>query len=287
MKIITGEKIQQLADFFIGEPDDFCFNPEIRVQSEKHISIFSPSFPNVAKPIVVFCYTHLMEKHLSKLHDLLSTIASEFILLFHNSDHAFKEEHFHLLTIPKLKKIYTQNIMIPPSDLVIPIPIGIANTMWKHGNLQIWENILETADSSLKPNHIYFHFNIQTNIHLRSDCYQEMMKRKIPHQQPVEYKEYLSNLQTFQYGICPEGNGLDTHRFWECLYLKTIPICTRNYVTVYYSQFYPVVLVDSWQTLDIGDLQTSVKDWSNYNMLDFSYISSAVKNGNRSICNEL
>ena len=268
MNIITGERIQQLADHFIGEQGDFDYNPVIRALKRKQVSIHSSEFPIQNKPITIFCYTHLLANNFAKLYALLSTVISEFDLIFHNSDHAFKEEHVRLLTIPKLKKIYTQNIMVPPSDKVVPIPIGIANSMWKHGNLQAWKNILEDSSPDTKTNHIYFHFNIHTNVNLRSTCFKEMINKNIPVQNSFEYEEYLRRLQTFKYGICPEGNGIDTHRFWECLYLKTIPICTRNHVTVYYSQYFPVVLLDSWDMLNIGDLQTSVKDWSNYSMLD-------------------
>jgi hypothetical protein len=37
MDIITGERIQELADVYIGHREDFEFNPRIREQSEKHV----------------------------------------------------------------------------------------------------------------------------------------------------------------------------------------------------------------------------------------------------------
>lgn len=277
MQIITGEKIQMEADYFIGEPGDFDYNPSIRFLFEKHVSIFSPTFPNVQKHVLIFCYTHLLEIHFDTLCALLKRIPSEFSLLFHNSDGAFKEKHESLLNIPNLRKIYSQNLMIQPTDTVVPIPIGIANSMWNHGNLSAWKSILEMT-SPIKTNRVYFNFNIHTNVHLRSACHQEMMKKNVPIQPSLDYKEYLQRLRTFQYAICPEGNGKDTHRFWECLYLKTIPICTRNHVTVYYSQFYPVVLIDSWEALDLNcPLHTAVTDWSNYDLLDFHHLPFVTK----------
>lgn len=271
MDVITGEKIQMIADFYIGELNDFKFNPIIWNKPEKHVSVHSQTFPNIDgnHHVFIFCYTHLLAKHFNILYFLLNSIHSEFSMIFHNSDSTFNEEHLHLLTLPKIKKIYTQNIMILPNELIRPIPIGIANSMWKHGNVTAWKNIL-VDEPKQKTNDIYFYFNIHTNEQLRSKCYLEMKKKKIPIQSAIEYEEYLRKLQTFRYGICPEGNGIDTHRFWECLYLKTIPICTRNPVSVYYSSLYPVVLLDSWEALNINNLTTSVKNWGNYNLLDFA-----------------
>ena len=45
---------------------------------------------------------------------------------------------------------------------------------------------------------------------------------------PKPYKEYLEELAQYRYCLCVRGNGLDTHRFWEALYLGVIPIVINN-----------------------------------------------------------
>ena len=32
----------------------------------------------------------------------------------------------------------------------------------------------------------------------------------------------------YSFELCPEGNGMDTHRFYEALFLNTIPIVKKN-----------------------------------------------------------
>ena len=45
--------------------------------------------------------------------------------------------------------------------------------------------------------------------------------------------------------ICPHGNGVDSHRIWECLYLNTIPVVEYHEC---FSQFadLPILFVDDY-----------------------------------------
>ena len=52
----------------------------------------------------------------------------------------------------------------------------------------------------------------------------------------------------YSFELCPEGNGLDTHRFYEALLLNTIPIVKRNSLESMYIQF-PCVIVDDWKEI--------------------------------------
>jgi len=55
----------------------------------------------------------------------------------------------------------------------------------------------------------------------------------------------------FSFELCPEGNGMDTHRFYESLLLRTIPVVVRNNLTgTLYEPHFPAVLVlDRWEDL--------------------------------------
>ena len=39
---------------------------------------------------------------------------------------------------------------------------------------------------------------------------------------------YFNEISKYKFVICPEGNGIDTHRLWETLYSKGIPIVEKN-----------------------------------------------------------
>lgn len=277
MNILTGEKIQNLCDYYIGSLYDFNYNPVIRNQTSKHININNYNIENIKKLNIenIFCYTHLIDEkninNLKNIHIILSNITTKFNIIFHNSDGSFNKEHKILLSIPNLKTIYTQNLSINPEERIIPLPIGIANSMWPHGNLDIWKHILESNNLVNKPNYIYFNFNIKTNSFKRQKCYDIIISKNIPNIHNTNYLNYLTILSSYKFAICPEGNGLDTHRFWECLYLKVIPICLKNHITEYYSKNFPIVLLDDWNNIEDNMLTSFYNNakWNNYDIINF------------------
>lgn len=264
MEIITGEKIQDTCDIYLGQHNDFAYNPFIRGQTTKQVNIVCPVIPNITVKNV-FCYTHLLNSHLGMIINVIRSIPNTVNLFFHNSDGEFNENHTVLLLLPNVHKIYTQNLSITPTDRLQPLPIGIANSMWPHGNLAIWSGIL--THNTHKTGLVYFNFSILTNRSARQECYDIIIKKGIINQPNKNYKDYLELLRSFKYAICPVGNGLDTHRFWECLYLYTVPICLKNTITEYYSTMYPVYLLDTWDELDINKLLEYQPEWKNYNTL--------------------
>jgi hypothetical protein len=60
---------------------------------------------------------------------------------------------------------------------------------------------------------------------------------------------YLKNLRTFGLIPCPEGNGVDTHRFWETLYMGGTPVVTKNPMMEAFYDNLPVIQIDSWEEL--------------------------------------
>jgi hypothetical protein len=45
---------------------------------------------------------------------------------------------------------------------------------------------------------------------------------------------------------CPAGNGLDTHRIWESLYLGAIPLVLREDAFCGVEQW-PILVIDDWE----------------------------------------
>ena len=91
-------------------------------------------------------------------------------------------------------------------------------------------------------------------------------------EQRVPYNIFLYNLSGSKFMICPVGNAIDCHRNWEVLYMRRVPIMTRDpYLEVLFKN-YPVLFVDKYsditeelllanddlfqqaQTMDLSDL---------------------------------
>ena len=277
MNIVSGEKLQNLCDYYLGTQDHFDYNPFIKSQSHKHLCIDSLDIENQIANMTInnlFCYLPLLETHLHVLVKVLSYIKTPVKLFFHNGDTTFTQEHGNaLLENNKIMCICSQNLSIPPNDRLKPLPIGRANSMWSHGNIYTWVSNLQMPLSN-KQHVIYFYFDVNTNVHKRQRCFDLIRSKGIESQPKRSLSDYIQALSSFKFAICPEGNGIDTHRFWECLYLKVVPICPRNIITEYYSKFFPVVLLDRWEDLNIYDMGTFYEtcDWTNYDKLfDITY----------------
>jgi len=272
MNIVSGEKIQNLCDYYIGTHSELTSNPFVKSQPHKHLCIDSLDIANQIANINInnlFCYIENLETHLRVLVNVLSHIKMPVKLFFHNGDTTFTQAHSNaLLENNNISCIYSQNLSIPPHDRIKPLPIGIANSMWQHGNIYTWVSKLQMPLPK-KQHLIYFYFEIYTNIYKRQRCFDIIRSKGIECQPKKSLSDYIQSLSTFKFAICPEGNGIDTHRFWECLYLKVVPICPRNIITEYYSKFFPVVLLDKWEDLNINTMETFYEtcDWSNYDKL--------------------
>ena len=127
-------------------------------------------------------------------------------------------------------------------------------------------------------NLVYVNYNIKNNLAKRIVPY-ELLKNKS--YATIKYglngqmfDEYLEDIYDHKFVICPEGNGIDTHRTWECLYMNTIPIEKRNINNQFYTDL-PICFVDDWEEINETFLENEyvrIKniEW-NLDKLDFNY----------------
>ena len=285
MEIICGDIIQLNCDYSIGTERCFGFNQKTKeIDSSRKLIFDSIDKPlDIPKNSKVFCYGQLAaNKNINKLIEKLNYIKNPFFLYLHNSDQNFTHYQLKLLnSVPKIQRIYTQN-MEKCHEKVFPIPIGLANEMWPHGNKELINKYitLVNSDDFIKKENIFFNFSVNTNKSKRLKCKEVIEKKNIKWiEKEKKQVNYLENLSNYKFAICPEGNGLDTHRFWECLYLKVIPICLKNPLVEHYSKIFPVVLLDKWENLTPSSLKYEPeKDWKNYNELDANSLLEKINN---------
>lgn len=269
---ISGELIQSCCDIYLTSSMKDFTNPYINNMSDFASKCATLDDEHVIYKIknakTIFIFTHLLKTHMSQLTDVLKEMCSNFILVCHNSDESFSKKYEIALfeSCPKLTKVYTQNLVFSPTEKTRPLPIGIANRMWTHGDMEAWSCI-----PTKKTHLLYYYCDLNTNKTIREDMFQVLKKKGIRMQPRVSYREYVQILQSCEFAICPEGNGVDTHRFWECLYAKTVPVCIRNPLVEYYSQFFPVLLLKSWEEFDMVSLKYKESDFYNERMLQMDF----------------
>ena len=265
--IVSGEKLQEIAHIYLGIDNDWKYNPYIYTQTNKHKNMLeiNSSYNN---PNIVFCYAH----RITILAEKIKYFTNDFILITHNSDQNIVNNDISVNKIyncNKLIKWYAQNLCFENQKMFL-LPIGIANNQWEHGsNFHKFYNTL-SSDTQLtkKSKSIYFFFEINTNKVKRTSCYNSIVK-KIPFLNKISPYENFKRLSEYEFCICPEGNGVDTHRFWEALYLKCVPIVLNSpFINLIKKQFnLPMIILNSWDELDINNIQ-------DYNTFDFTNIEN-------------
>ncbi len=256
MDILTGEQIQELADVYVGHIDDFIFNPRIAQQSHKWMPI--DSIPDIwNNPSCVFCYTHCLNSFSDHLH----TLQNSCVLILTNSDQNVSYDYCKaVLDCQTIYHIFSQNLLFQHPK-VTSIPIGIANRMWPHGNLQHFSVYSPELVSIMKVKDIFCSVNPSTNSEKRLPCLNRIKDLGIPNLLNMSHPQYLNELAQHKYCICPEGNGMDTHRFWEALYLQSIPIVIHSpFIDGVQNLGIPCICVESWDHFDPSQLP----DYSTY-----------------------
>jgi hypothetical protein len=257
--IITGERLQETAGVYLGLVEDFYYNPRIGQQYEKHLSFdyLTSQFNN---PNIIFCYSHRIDLLLKKIN----FFKNRFILITHNSDGNIMnndETVSKLLENPLVYKWYGQNVCMNHEKLKF-LPIGMANSQWKHSDTSYFLNESKIKNLHKNKTHkVYFNFNLSTNPNKRNLCYKKL-KDRLTFLNTVSPTEYHDTLSKHEFCICPEGNGVDTHRLWEALYLKSVPIVLKTpFIEIILSQTnIKMVVLERWEDLDINTL-----DYSKYN----------------------
>jgi hypothetical protein len=282
--LISGEKIQEIADIYLGYPEDFRWNPYIDRQKHKHKNIgeITSLYDNLR---IVFCYTHCIDT----LANIIHFFQNDFVLITHNSDENVEDDKkaaiSQIVNSDKLVKWYTQNLCIQDISKVIFLPIGIANQQWVHGAhfRYFYENLYIPNESAYQKRKqeksIYFFFKILTNKNKRQLCYDSLIN-KIPFLNKISPMDNFKRLSDYEYCICPEGNGVDTHRFWEALYLKCVPIVIRNPLIdiIKNTTNLPMVVLNSWQDLHINELPIydSFDFLNSANYLDLNFYKNII-----------
>lgn len=249
---IQGQKFRDMADF--------TYSPTDKLPGD-YDNLASTFRPLGLKDVNVV-YTHTM--YAKSLFSLLAELPTyKFIVVTHNSDDRVVDGgvafmHHGNGTVSSIDKFdipanvikwYSKNVNVVHPKIE-SIPIGIENDMW-FPSLHKKEKIQEKPKQlRLYKNLVYLNHNINTNPPERLKPYQILEGKPWATvdrgNNGSEFDRYLENLYTHKFVICPEGNGMDTHRTWECLYLGTIPIEKRNINNQFYSDL-PILLVDDWE----------------------------------------
>ena len=170
------------------------------------------------------------------------------IWIFHNSDETFNLQKKKKLEFFKPKKCFSQNLVFYKKRYHF-LPIGLENSKFQNNGdindfLKLRKVILK------KKPRVLFGFNIRN---LRRKKIRDYLKKLEITDETSGWNSYIYRriLLSYMYVVCPEGNGIDTHRFWEALYLRTIPIIKKNQISSFLIRAnLPILVLNNWSDLN-------------------------------------
>ncbi len=200
---------------------------------------FSPA--SVKKGNTIFVGGDYVPNFFLKIHPW---IREPYILITHNSDYSFPGEYSWALDDSKLIAWFTQNQDATVHPKLHPIPIGLENRQWKPTNVETLQktNAMRLAKTYLA----YFNLAVSSFSSERSIVYAFLGHAPfVYYSERKSYDPFIEDLASSKFVISPRGNGLDTHRIWESLYVGSFPIVKTSSLNALYEGL-PIVIVDNW-----------------------------------------
>jgi hypothetical protein len=275
--MISGEQFQKLADISLYGELNCIIEDQNRHLKQNLVNLNDLETSHIKQYKKIFIYTHFLMDFFNKFYDHLS---DDTIIISHNSDHCVDDTFIKYLEGNKISKWYCQNRLVSHPKL-ISLPIGLANSQWQHGDQQLIKSVRNT--SILKNNLVFKNFDCSTNINARRLCDEITSHNNIMMSQRTSNLQYWTNIANSVFVISPPGNGIDCHRIWECLYLKSMPIVLKHEALEQFKHL-PIIFVDSWEEVTQQFLIDSIpkkhdhnKMFNNIDMLDINYWKKILK----------
>lgn len=265
--ILSGQKFASIADYVYAET--------VATENRKTKDVIYPLNKNILQDgDIIYCKTDYIYQLFSLLKDLKITIK----IITSESDYEINKEIFQK-KLDCIEKWFAINVNYEHEDL-IPIPLGIAND-YSHTSLK-FEKIEQTSSDNKKM--LYINHNNWTNTRVRKPIY-DMFKTNewcTVENPGLSLSDFKNRIDSHHYMICPQGNGLDTHRMWECLYNGTFPI-VKNHITHKNLEDLPILFVDDFSKITENFLSDNLEKMKckTREKLDLKWWEEFIKNERR------
>jgi len=257
---INGINFSTIADFII----DFD-------QNNLNTNVFK-------KNSIIFCKTDFIDG----LFKYIELSGRKYIFITHLSDYPINEIRFK--KAPKsIIKWYAENA-IYEHDKLVSIPLGLENhrgkSKGKFTNHEWFIKNVNDLKKVPKEYKLYCNWNPDSNREVRIPILEKLKSNNIQLeiQNGISFEDYCINMAKYKFVVCPPGNGIDTHRLWEALYLGCYPIVIGN--RIYRDYSLPILQIKDWSDVTKNVLDEHLNKWkdiSNFSQLKMSYWLNLIK----------
>ncbi len=288
--IVNGSNFARYSDFIFSEivsKEEFDFLKEknnnlIIVREYKYLKLNAIWYIN---PIIELRDNDVIFSQ-SEVVDILFKLLKKFSefknlkLITHQSDRTIDRKLFNKKP-ESVSSWFSTNVNFV-TDGLYSIPIGINNFHNENFfNKKIQNDFFLNRSNKEKKEIVYVNFTLDTNSKHRKKAleFAKLLKdkNKFIDLNKDSYK-YFENISESKFTLAPWGNGVDTHRFWEALYLGSTPVTLKH---THYENFYklPAIFLNDYSELTMDNLEKQNKkfDPSEVEMLDINYWLKIIK----------
>lgn len=268
---ISADSFRSICDHICDETD-YAFNPA-----------------NVKAGDTIYITSYIAAEFFNLAHP---KITAPYILVAHNGDISNPNVSKQMLDDPKLIKWFGINCDLPVlHPKFVPIPIGLANRYWAHGNIEIVDNVVKNLAKYAKKRLACVSFTKNTNGGARWPAFNFFQDKSycttfinnLDHNRK-DLRSYLIDMAESKFVVSPHGNGLDCHRTWEALLVGSFPIVKISTLDPLYQDL-PVLIVKDWSdaTEEFLNQQYKIMCQTKYNLekIYFKYWEDLIKNTQR------
>lgn len=274
-EFITGEKFEAICD--VDAEKDPHFESSIKKRKEDIVTFFTQ--------------THELPNRMPVIRNL----KKKFIIVSHNSDGQVQTDSprrsidYQWRDEANVLHWFCQNSEVD-NPKVTPIPIALENT-YVFGPQVKQQYMINIRNARIKKEvRMFICYNPGTNLSEREPPLKIFASAPwVTIQNGFNnidlVRPFFDQMARHQFVLCPDGNGIDTIRLWEALYLGCVPIVKSHVFTEYFARYLPIIIVNDWKDITlrflIGKLQEMGDRQYTWDMLKTSYWKEKI-NGFRS-----
>lgn len=281
-KIVNGSNFSKKSDFIFSEiisSEEFNnlkkINPHLQIiRHYKYLKIDAIWYVNPIIELknndVIFSHTELVEL-LFKAMEKFSNVQN-IKLITHQSDKFINKKLFEKKP-ENISEWYSTNVSYA-NEKLIPIPLGVNNFYNKNNfdetNQKVFQKNINSSNE--KKSQIFVNFTLDTNFRHRKTALKHvnlLEDKNINVDFGKNTQQYFENVAQSKYTLAPWGNGVDTYRFWEALYLGSCPITLSH---THYLGFkgLPAILINSYSDLNMETLE---EKYIKFNPKEINYLN--------------
>lgn len=273
MKIIDNEELQRMVDYSFGDhsgvlggvPNAYMTkanisNQEFHEKVVKHIGVMTLFIDNIRlyrRPLMYSDWMHLKPispedaRWLNQFQDedllsLLRNYPQNKFIIFTAFEDTPLDDYIWDKIPPNVVSINAANAVIF-GDKIKPFPHGLERIMYPgYNHHEILQEYIHDGQRPSKLLFICHREDTGARGNIRTMFQDSLWATCAP---KLEYEAYLQGIKDHKFVLCPSGNGIESARNWETLYMRRVPVFKDHpYLREMFKEF-PALFVDSYENL--------------------------------------